>query len=197
MARKSAYGRDGIWILRVAFEHSCVRSPSYVVGPFPTTITPNGVHKLTDMKRQELSASQRASILALSRQGLSLAQIRVQMQLSKSTIASTVRRFKERDTLDSAQRSGRPVTWTATSDRYRMREMRKRPTASWKQLSELSDVSVPKLRRTAYRHGIYRTKARKTHTQAEDAMQRNEGERHVGKRRGRSTDAEQTPARLQ
>ncbi|SPC62460.1 uncharacterized protein UHOD_11551 [Ustilago sp. UG-2017b] len=72
------------------------------------------------------------------------------------TLASLSRGFGC-DSFETKARSGRPRTWTATSDRYLQREVLKNPFLSWQQLPALLDgVPTLQLRKVAYWAGINR-----------------------------------------
>lgn len=78
----------------------------------------------------ELSTSKRASIVAMSETGLSMQQIADLNGVCKATVVKTVRNFKERGNLETAARSGRPRSSTATQERYIVRETLKATAVS-------------------------------------------------------------------
>ena len=68
-------------------------------------------------KTRELSLEQRAQIKILDQQKLSTRKISTIMNIPHTTIAYTLRRIKENQSLRPRKRSGRPRVTSATADR--------------------------------------------------------------------------------
>ncbi|SPC61564.1 uncharacterized protein UHOD_11604 [Ustilago sp. UG-2017b] len=73
----------------------------------------------TDMVHgNELSPIQHASIVAMHDTGLPIRQIAELSGVSKTAVHKTIHNFKECGSFQTKAQSGRPRSWTATSDRY-------------------------------------------------------------------------------
>ncbi|SPC62025.1 uncharacterized protein UHOD_12154 [Ustilago sp. UG-2017b] len=107
------------------------------------------------VRGNELSPMQRASIVAMHDTGLPIRQIAELSGVSKTAVHKTIHNFKECGSFQTKARSGRPRSWTATSDRYLRREVLKNPFLSWRQLSaSLGSIPITQLRKAAYQAGI-------------------------------------------
>ncbi|KAJ1031530.1 hypothetical protein NDA13_001921 [Ustilago tritici] len=103
------------------------------------------------VRGNELSPMQRASIVAMHDTGLPIRQIAELSGVSKTAVHKTIHNFKERGSFQTKARSGRPRSWTATSDRYLQREVLKTPFLSWRQLSaSLGSIPITQLWKAAY-----------------------------------------------
>ncbi|SPC66594.1 uncharacterized protein UHOD_12352 [Ustilago sp. UG-2017b] len=109
------------------------------------------------VRGNELSPIKRASIVAMHDTGLPIRRIAELSSVSKTAVHKTIHNFKERGSFETKARSGRPRSWTATSDRYLQREVLKNPFLSWRELSaSLGGIPIMQLRKAAYRAGINR-----------------------------------------
>nr|CAH7732621.1 unnamed protein product [Callosobruchus chinensis] len=70
------------------------------------------------MPRNELSAFHRTRIIALWQQGLSRHQIANRLNIVRSTVSRTIRRYEETGEVNSKPRTGRPTVSTRREDRY-------------------------------------------------------------------------------
>nr|CAH7733055.1 unnamed protein product [Callosobruchus chinensis] len=70
------------------------------------------------MPRNELSAFDRTRIIALWQEGLSRHQIANRLNVVRSTISRTIRRYEEIGEVNSRPRTGRPTVSTRREDRY-------------------------------------------------------------------------------
>ncbi|SPC65818.1 uncharacterized protein UHOD_11639 [Ustilago sp. UG-2017b] len=87
--------------------------------------------------------------------GLPIRQITELSGVSKTAVHKTIHNFKECGSFQTKARSGRPRSWTATSDRYLQCEVLKNPFLSWRQLSAtLGSIPITQLRKAAYWAGI-------------------------------------------
>lgn len=111
------------------------------------------------VRGNELTIDQRSNIITLHQQGLSYGKIAKSVSVAKVTVFKTVRNFKERGSLETAPRSGRPRKDTARQRRWLARQTLKQPTLSWGQLSAaLNGIPTSRLRRAAYEAGLTRRK---------------------------------------
>ena len=81
-------------------------------------------------KTRELSLAQRAQIKILDQQKLSTRKISSIMNIPHTTVAYTLRRISEKQSLSPRKRSGRPRTTSATTDRQLHRIAVQHPTWS-------------------------------------------------------------------
>ena len=81
-------------------------------------------------KTRELSREQLAQIKVLSQQKLSTRKISDALDIPQTTVAYTLRRQREKQSLSPWKRSGRPRVTSATSDRQLRRTAVKNPTWS-------------------------------------------------------------------
>nr|CAH7721190.1 unnamed protein product [Callosobruchus chinensis] len=70
------------------------------------------------MPRNELSAFDRTRIIALWQKGLSRHQIVNRLDVVRSTLSRTIRRYEETGEVNSRPRTGRPTVSTRREDRY-------------------------------------------------------------------------------
>nr|CAH7752527.1 unnamed protein product [Callosobruchus chinensis] len=70
------------------------------------------------MPRNELSAFDRTRIIALWQEGLSRHQIANRLNVVRSTVSRTIRRYEETGEVNSRPRTGRPTVSTRREDRY-------------------------------------------------------------------------------
>nr|CAH7766583.1 unnamed protein product [Callosobruchus chinensis] len=70
------------------------------------------------MPRNELSAFDRTRIIALWQEGLSRHQIATRLNVVRSTVSRTIRRYGETGEVNSRPRTGRPTVNTRREDRY-------------------------------------------------------------------------------
>nr|CAH7768776.1 unnamed protein product [Callosobruchus chinensis] len=70
------------------------------------------------MYRNELSAFDRTLIIALWQDGLSRHQIANRLNVVRSTVSRTIRRYEETGEVNSRPRTGRPTVSTRRGDRY-------------------------------------------------------------------------------
>ena len=104
------------------------------------------------VRGNELSPMQRASIIAMHNTGLPIRQIAELSGVSKTAVHKTIHNFKEFGSFETKARSGRPRSWTDTSDHYLQCEVLKTPFLSWRELSALlGGVPTTQLRKAAYR----------------------------------------------
>ena len=107
------------------------------------------------VRGNELSTMQRASIVAMHDTGLPIRRIAELSGVSKTAVHKTTHNFKEHGSFETKAQSGRPRSWTATSDRYLQCEVLKTPFLSWRELSaSLGGIPITQLRKAAYRAGI-------------------------------------------
>ncbi|SAM82937.1 uncharacterized protein UBRO_20724 [Ustilago bromivora] len=109
------------------------------------------------VRGKELSPIKRASIVAMHDTGLPIRRIAELSGVSKTAVHKTIHNFKERGSFETKARSGRPRSWTATSDRYLQREVLKNLFLSWRQLSaSLGGIPITQFRKASYRASINR-----------------------------------------
>ncbi|SPC67442.1 uncharacterized protein UHOD_11749 [Ustilago sp. UG-2017b] len=109
------------------------------------------------VRGNELSPIKRASIVAIHDTGLPIRRIAELSGVSKTAVHKTIHNFKERGSFETKARSGRPRSWTATSDCYLQREVLKNLFLLWRQLSALlGGIPITQLRKAAYRASINR-----------------------------------------
>nr|CAH7750530.1 unnamed protein product [Callosobruchus chinensis] len=70
------------------------------------------------MPRNELSTFDRTRIIALWQEGLSRHQIANRLNVVRSTVSRTIRRYEESGEVNSRPRTGRPTVSTGREDRY-------------------------------------------------------------------------------
>nr|CAH7749602.1 unnamed protein product [Callosobruchus chinensis] len=70
------------------------------------------------MPRNDLSAFDRARIIALWQEGLSRHQIAKRLNVVRSTASRTIRHYEDTEEVDSSPRTGRPTASTRREDRY-------------------------------------------------------------------------------
>nr|CAH7750717.1 unnamed protein product [Callosobruchus chinensis] len=70
------------------------------------------------MPRNELSAFDRTRIIALWQEGLSRHQIANRLNVVRSTVSRTIRRYEETGEVNGRPRTGRPTVSTTREDRY-------------------------------------------------------------------------------
>jgi transposase len=124
---------------------------------FGTEISGNRV------RNTELSPAQRAAICESFYAGKPRDEIAEEFNVSRSTIYSTVKRFEQRKSLDTAKRAGRPPALTPREERAVFLTARRHPKFTWKGLIAQAPkiVSRTTLSRVLRRQNIRKWKAKK------------------------------------
>lgn len=105
----------------------------------------------------ELSEVQRAAIIAEAKAGKPKKQIATDFSINRSTVYSTINRFKQCHTLKSLSRSGRPEKLTPRQKRYVLRVARQHPQIEYAHLKLTVaglDISTKTLQRLLKKHHI-------------------------------------------
>lgn len=131
---------------------------------FPTNanLTPTSTTHDTTMRRSsgqessgnrkpngELSESARASIITKRNNGALLRELAEEFGVNRSTIVSTISRWKSHQTTSSLPRSGRPPITTVREQRNLQRIARREPKIEYRQLRKDAGLEDPSPRRKA------------------------------------------------
>lgn len=108
----------------------------------------------------ELSITLRGQIIALIDSGMSQAAVGRQLGTSQQNVSRTLKRYREKKSLESRSRSGRPPVTTPTADRLMHRGAAKNPFISSKELAQqIPGVSARTVRRRL--NGKFHLKSRR------------------------------------
>lgn len=108
-------------------------------------------------KIKEISLDLRQLIVDDHKNGLSYNKIAKKYKKSKATIQTVIRKFKNHQTIENMPRTGRPRKTSLRDDNRIIKEIKKEPTLSSKNIKEMCnlDVSVSTIQRRIRAAGFY------------------------------------------